>query len=118
MNSLVYFLDSWSSPSSSPSSSSSSCSRSSSRHFPSLVQLADDRIANCFQLLLLVLEFVRFSQLVGVQPLDRFITLVIDLLPVIRGNLVLQLLIVKGRLHVEAIGFKAILSIDFYLLLF
>ena len=82
-----------------------------------LVQLGDDRVANTLHLLLLVLELLDLSQLVGVQPLDGLVALVIDGLAVVVADLVLDLLVVDGGLHVEAVGLEAVLGRDALLLL-
>merc|ERR1712038_1674217 len=69
----------------------------------SLVQLGDDWVAHSLDLLLLVGVLVHFGSLVGIQPLDGLVTLVINGLPVIIRDLVLQLLVLQGGFHVEAV---------------
>merc|ERR1719446_178588 len=66
---------------------------------------------------LLVLEFINLGQLVSIEPLDGFVTLVCDGLHVILGNLVLDLLIIECSFHVEAVAFQFVLSRDSVLLL-
>merc|ERR1719228_199506 len=83
----------------------------------SLVQLCDDGVAHTFHLFLLIAELFNLSKLVSIQPLDCFITLVIDLLSVILRDLVLQLLILDGCLHVEAVALQTILGRNSVLLL-
>merc|ERR1712212_788879 len=82
-----------------------------------LVQLRDDGVADTLNLFLLVLEFINLGKLVGIEPLDGFVTLVGDGLHVILGYLVLDLLIIESSLHVEAVAFKLVLSRDPVLLL-
>merc|ERR1719184_90569 len=84
----------------------------------SLIQLGNDGIAHGFHFFLLVSEFVLLGQLVTVQPTKSIVTLADDTLPFILRNLVLQLLIIKSRLHVETIRFKPILRRYTFLLLF
>merc|ERR1719193_2031302 len=89
-----------------------------SRHATtSLVQLCDDWVAHTFHLFLLVAELLNLSKLVSIQPLDCFITLVVDLLSVILRDLVLQLFILDSCLHVEAVALQTILGRDSVLLL-
>merc|ERR1719154_680463 len=82
-----------------------------------LVQLRDDGVAHALNLLLLVIELFDLGQLVGIKPLDGFVTLVSDLLHVIFRDLILHLLIIKSGLHVEAVALKTILGRDPLLLL-
>ena len=56
-----------------------------------LVQLGDDGVADGLELLLLVFELILLGGLVAVQPPDDLLTLVLDLLPVIGRDLVLEL---------------------------
>merc|ERR1719228_73044 len=127
---LVHFLDGWSGTTSTTSttwsSSSSSSWHASSHsshvghsfwHSSCLVQLRDDRIANSFDLLLLVLELVDFSKLVSIEPLDSLVTLVSDGLHIILGYLILDLVIIERSFHVEAVALKFILSRNPVLLL-
>merc|ERR1712212_464233 len=82
-----------------------------------LVQLRDDGVADPLNLFLLVLEFINLGKLVGIEPLDGFVTLISDGLHVILGYLVLNLLIIKSSFHVEAVAFELVLSRDPVLLL-
>merc|ERR1712213_289647 len=50
------------------------------------------------------------GKLVGVQPLDGLVALVVDGLAVVIRDLVLHLLILDGGLHVEAVALQAILG--------
>merc|ERR1719184_468157 len=84
----------------------------------SLIQLGNDGIANGFHFFLLVSELVLLGQLVAVQPTKSIVTLADDTLPFILRNLVLQLLVIKSRLHVETIRFKPVLRRNAFLLLF
>merc|ERR1719184_309163 len=83
-----------------------------------LIQLSNDGIADSFHFFLLVSEFVLLGQLVTVQPTKSIIALADDTLPFILRNLVLQLLVIKSRLHVETIRFKPVLRRNTFLLLF
>merc|ERR1719439_558895 len=74
-----------------------------------LVELGHDGAAHLHDLLLL-------AQLVPVQPLDRLVALVVDGLLVRLGDLVLNLLIVDGGLHVEAVGLESIFGCNSLLL--
>ncbi len=60
---------------------------------------------------------IYLSQLVGVEPLDGLVALIGDLLPVLLADLLLHLLVLDGRLHVEAVGLQAVLGADTVLLL-
>merc|ERR1719434_320753 len=82
-----------------------------------LVQLGDDWVADGLNLLLLLLELLDLSQLVGIKPLDGIITLVGDLLLVVLGDFVSHLLILDGGLHVEAVALQTVLGRDSVLLL-
>merc|ERR1711887_331573 len=124
---LINLLDGWSCTGSSTWSTASTSTHirhttwgtgHTSRHTTSgLVQLCDDGVAHTFNLLLFVAELFNLSKLVSIQPLDSFITLVIDLLSVIFRDFVLKLFILDGSLHVEAVALKTILSRDPILLL-
>merc|ERR1719184_500564 len=107
----------------STSTSGHTTSRHTSRHstwhtLASLIQLGNDGIADSFHFFLLVSEFVLFGQLIAVQPTKSIITFTDDTLPFILRNLVLQLLVIKSRLHVETIRFKPVLRRNAFLLLF
>merc|ERR1719264_1188695 len=125
---LVDLLDGWASTAGSSSAWSSSCTWHASSHTShvrhsswhttcSLVQLGDDGVANTLHLLLLVVELLNLGQLIGIQPLDSFITLVSDGLHIILGDLVLDLVILKSGLHVEAVALQPILGRNPVLLL-
>merc|ERR1712241_902568 len=116
--SLVDLLDGWSGAGTASGSGTSSTrssghtaghtARHSSWHTTgctagSLIQLGYDRVAHSLDLLLLVGVLVHFGSLVGIQPLDGLVTLVINGLPVIIRDLVLQLLVLQGGFHVEAV---------------
>merc|ERR1719331_60568 len=81
------------------------------------VELGDDGVADGLHLLLLLRELLHLGQLVSVQPLDRLVALVADGLLVVLGDLVLDLLVVQSRLHVEAVALQAVLGADPLLLL-
>merc|ERR1711944_64271 len=83
-----------------------------------LVQLGDDRVADGLHLLLLFLELVHLGQLVAVQPFHSILTFADDRFLLVFGDLIFQLLIVHGWLHIEAIRFEAVLGCDSLLLLF
>merc|ERR1712105_36069 len=96
MNRLVHFLNGWSRATTrGRGSSSSRTSRHPTRHTSrhtswhsttrcstscSAVEVLDDWVANGLNLLLLVLILVLLRHLVGVQPLDALVALVLDLL--------------------------------------
>merc|ERR1712139_456006 len=73
-------------------------------HTSSAIQLSDDGIAYSFNFFLLVIEFLDLGKLVSVEPFDGFVALVIDRLPIILRDLVLDLFILNCGLHVEAVG--------------
>merc|ERR1719510_515130 len=77
-----------------------------------LVHLGDDRVANTLHLLLFVLELLDLCQLVGVQPLDGLVTLDNNLFLLILADLVLDLLVFNGSLHVETVRLQVVLSRD------
>merc|ERR1719285_412561 len=81
------------------------------------IQLGDDWVAHPFHLLLLLVELLHLSELIGVQPLDGLVALVRDGLLVILAYLVLDLLVVQGGLHVEAVALQPVLGRDPLLLL-
>merc|ERR1719370_1926348 len=118
---LVHLLDGRSSTASSSSSSSTRCTTHAShvRHaswHPSWgatsvsIQLGDDWVAHPFHLLLLLVELLHLSELVGVQPLYGLVALVRDGLLVVLADLVLHLFVVQGGLHVEAVALQTILG--------
>ncbi len=49
------------------------------------------------------------GEMIGVEPLDGCVAGLVDLLPVLRADLVLELLVLDGRLHVEAVGLQPVL---------
>merc|ERR1719204_1132987 len=81
------------------------------------IQLGDDGVADSLRLLLLLIELLDLGELVGVQPLDGLVALVVDGLAVVVRDLVLHLLILDGGLHVEAVALQSILGGDPLLLL-
>merc|ERR1712004_221509 len=95
-----------------PTSGHSSWSTSSVR-----IQLGDDGVANTLNLLLLLVELLNLGKLVGVQPLDGLVALVVDGLLVVFADLVLDLVVVESGLHVEAVALKSILGRNPVLLL-
>merc|ERR550532_3358283 len=82
-----------------------------------LVQLGDDGVADTLDFLLLVFIFVLLGGLVSVQPSDDFVALVHNGFLLFFADLVLQLLVLHGGLHVETIGFQPILGSNTFLLL-
>merc|ERR1719188_744496 len=112
MNRLVHFLNGWSRATtrrrrSSSSRTSRHPTRHTSRHTSwhsttrcstscSAVEVLDDWVANGLDLLLLVLILVLLRHLVGVQPLDALVALVLDLLLVRIRDRRLHLLLVHG----------------------
>merc|ERR1719370_280220 len=88
---LVDFLNSWSRATTGRRGSSRPTRHAASRHTAtwhttwgsascSLVEVLNDGVADLLHLLLLVLVFVLLRHLVGVQPLDALVALVLDLL--------------------------------------
>merc|ERR1719300_1338302 len=82
-----------------------------------LVQLGDDGVADALDLLLLVVKLLLLCQLVRVQPGDYLSALVDDLLLVLLTDLVLDLLVLDGGLHLEGVGLEGVLGGDAVLLL-
>ncbi|KAJ0000281.1 hypothetical protein NQD34_012123, partial [Periophthalmus magnuspinnatus] len=82
----------------------------------SLVQISYDRVAHLLQLLLLVLILFLFSllYLVLVQPCNDLVALVHNGLLILWTDLVLQLLVLHGALHVESQRLQGILGRDFF----
>merc|ERR1712197_332596 len=123
---LIDLLDGWSGSRTSAWRSSSS-SWHTSRHSTHvrhascptsrLIKLGDNWIANSLNLLLLLLELFHLGELVGIEPLDGLVALLGDLLLVILGDLVGDLLVLDGGLHVEAVAFKTIFGRDSVFLL-
>merc|ERR1712111_151820 len=113
---LIDLLDGWSGSRYSTWRSSTSSwhtSRPSSR----LIQLGDNWVAHTLDLLLLVLELLDLGELVGVEPLDGLVALLGDLFLVVLGDLVGDLLVLDGGLHVKAVAFKTVLCRNSVLLL-
>merc|ERR1719370_1618886 len=81
------------------------------------VQLGDDGVAHTLNLLLLLVELLNLGKLVGVQPLDGLIALVVDSLLVVFADLVLDLVVIESGLHIEAVALKSILGRNPVLLL-
>merc|ERR550532_260347 len=82
-----------------------------------LVQLGDDGVADTLDFLLLVFIFVLLGGLVSVQPCNDLIALLHDCLLFVLADLVLQLLVLHGGLHVEAIRLQTVLGSNTLLLL-
>jgi len=78
-------------------------------HAASLVQLGDDGRADLLDLLQLVVELLLLGRLVGVQPLERTVARVQDLLLVVRADLGGHLLVLDRLFHVEAVGLERVL---------
>merc|ERR1712047_184177 len=125
---LVDLLDGRTSTASSSSSSSTWCTSHAShvRHSSGhsswstssvSIQLGDDGVANTLNLLLLLVELLNLGKLVGVQPLDGLIALVVDSLLVVFADLVLDLVVIESGLHIEAVALKSILGRNPVLLL-
>merc|ERR550525_1510458 len=110
--SLVHLLDGWA------STSTSTWRCASTRHATlwsttcSLVDLHHDWVHDTLKLLLLSLELILLSQLVLVQPVQSLLHCRLDLLLVATLELVLELLLVQGVAHGEAIVLQAILGLD------
>merc|ERR1719357_300046 len=124
-NDLVNLLDGWAGSSLATSRCSSSCTS----HAPHVrhatrstsgcpIKLGDDGVADSLHLLLLLIELLDLGELVGVQPLDGLVALVVDGLAAVIRDLVLHLLILDGGLHVEAVALQSVLGGDPLLLLF
>mmetsp|Transcript_15414 Transcript_15414/g.36333 ORF Transcript_15414/g.36333 Transcript_15414/m.36333 type:complete len:248 (+) Transcript_15414:135-878(+) len=80
-----------------------------------LVDLHHDGVHDALELLLLGLELVLLSELVLVQPVQGLLHGALDLLLVAALELVLQLLLVQGVAHGEAVVLKAVLRLDLQL---
>jgi len=81
-----------------------------------LVHLGDDWGADLLEFLLLVFELVLLGSLVGIEPLDGLAALVGDGLDLVLGDLVLDLVVLDGLLHLESIGLELVLGLDLVLL--
>merc|ERR1719357_560128 len=123
-NDLVNLLNGWASS----SLASSRCSSSCTSHAPYVrhatrstsgcpIQLGDDGVADSLHLLLLLIELLDLGKLVGVQPLDGLVALVVDGLLVVFADLVLNLVVIESGLHVKAVALKSILGRNPVLLL-
>merc|ERR1711890_89012 len=64
------------------------------------------------------IELLNLGQLVGVQPLNCFVTLIADGLAIVLRDLVLDLFVIQSSLHVEAVALESVLGRDPILLLF
>merc|ERR1719221_1696118 len=77
-----------------------------------LVDLHHDGVHNALELFLLSFELVLLRQLVLVEPVQAILHGLLDLLLVAILELILELLLVQGVAHREAIILKAILCLD------
>mmetsp|Transcript_2561 Transcript_2561/g.9945 ORF Transcript_2561/g.9945 Transcript_2561/m.9945 type:complete len:144 (+) Transcript_2561:1403-1834(+) len=84
------------------------------RHvFSLLVDLRNDRIANCFYLLKLLFIFLFFCVLVVIQPIERFFDSLFHCELVFARKFIRQLVVVPHRVfHVVGVGLKAIPGIN------
>ncbi len=82
-----------------------------------LVHLGNDRAADGLDLLQLVLVLFRFGRLVAIEPADGLLALVQDLLAIGLVQLALDVVVLHGGLHVEAVRLEAVLGSDAILLL-
>ncbi|URE40790.1 NAD-specific glutamate dehydrogenase [Musa troglodytarum] len=82
-----------------------------------LVHLRNDGIAQVLQLLHLVLELVDFGQLVGIEPLDRLVDCIFDLLLVGRRQLRRDLVVLHRVPHVVCVILQCVLGLDLLLVL-
>merc|ERR1719240_821219 len=74
-----------------------------------------DRRADALDLLALVLELLLLSHLVALQPAKRLVDSLCGLLLVVRRDLVLDLVVVEGRLHRIAIVLERVFASTFSL---
>merc|ERR1719154_661389 len=79
----------------------------------SLVHFGDDWIEDLLEFLLLVFKLIFFCCLVGIEPFDAVITLVIDQFLVRVRDCTLDFLFIHGGFHLETVGFETVLSRDF-----
>merc|ERR1719348_2207733 len=77
------------------------------------VQLGEDRLHDSLQLLLTILVFFFLSELVGVEPSQKFRGLLLDRAAIIRADLVLELFIIECVLDVEDVRFEGVFGGDF-----
>ena len=82
-----------------------------------LVHLHHDGVHDALKLLLLGLELILLRELILVQPVQCLLHCGFDLLLVSRLELVLQLLLVEGVAHREAVVLQAVLGLDLLLVL-
>merc|ERR1719191_1437618 len=78
----------------------------------SLVDLHHDRVHDALELLLLCLELVLLGKLVLVKPVQALLDRLLDLLLVAVFELILELLLLEGVAHGEAVVLQAILGLD------
>merc|ERR1719468_182888 len=122
---LINLFNGWSSTSCSRwSTSTGSSTRHPSRHSSfswstscSLVHLGYDWIEDLLKFFLFVFKLIFLCCLVGVQPFDAVITLVIDQLLVSIRYGSFYFLFIHCGFHLETIGFKVVLCRDFLSLL-
>merc|ERR1719154_129304 len=122
---LINLFDGWSSTT---CSRRSTTTRSSTRHSTwhsswhtsfswstscSLVHFGDDWIEYLLEFLLLVFKLIFYRCLVGIEPFDAVITLVIDQFLVSVRDCTLDFLFIHGGFHLETVGFETVLSRDF-----
>merc|ERR1712023_347445 len=84
----------------------------------SLVHLHHDGIHDALKLFLLCFKLVLFGKLILVKPIESLLNSLLDLVLVVTLKLVLELLLLEGVAHGEAIIFQTILCLDFDLLSF
>eukprot|EP00438_Fugacium_kawagutii_P036330 Skav220742 [mRNA] locus=scaffold2753:402066:402800:+ [translate_table: standard] len=116
---LVNLLDGWA------STTARSTTHATTRHATlwhpaaacSLVDLHHDGVHNALELLLLGLKLILLSKLILVQPVQCLLHCGFDLLLVTRLELVLQLLLIQGVAHSEAVVLQAVLGFDLLLVL-
>ena len=65
-----------------------------------------------------LIQNTNLRELVCVEPLDGTVAGLPDLLLVLRRDLLLELLVLDGGLHVEAVGLQPVLTAHAFLLLF
>eukprot|EP00438_Fugacium_kawagutii_P026006 Skav207367 [mRNA] locus=scaffold3618:26202:26651:+ [translate_table: standard] len=116
---LVDLLDRWA------SAAARSTTHATTRHASfwhttatcSLVDLHHDGVHNALELLLLGLKLILLGKLILVQPVQRLLHSRLDLLLVARLKLVLQLFLIEGVAHSEAVFLQAVLGLDLLLVL-
>merc|ERR1719401_635400 len=80
-----------------------------------LIDLHHDRVYDALELFLLGLEFVLLGQLVLVEPVQRVLHGLFDLLLVATLEFVPELLLIQGVPHGEAVVLEAALGLDLHL---